>query len=45
MTKPSETFHQYFACFLPIFPIFEHFIANDEVPTGLIINYGDIKVI
>ena len=43
MTKPSQTFHQYFACFLPIFPILEPFIANEEVPTDPIITYGHIK--
>ena len=44
MTKTSQTFHQYFACFLPIFTILEHFIANEGVLTGSIINYGHIKV-
>ena len=45
MTKVSKTFHQYFACFLPIFPILGHFISNEEVPTDSIINVRHIKLI
>ena len=45
MTKVSKTFHQYFACFLPIFPILGHFISNEEVPTDSIINIRHIKLI
>ena len=44
MLKLSKTFHQYFACFLPIFPILGHFISNEEVPTDPIINFGHIKL-